>query len=78
MIDIEDSAPGVPDSQLDRLFDRLYRVEGSRNRSTGGAGLGLAICRNIALAHEGSIEALHSPLGGIWMRITLPLSEGQQ
>jgi len=74
-IDIRDSEPGVTDEERGKLFDRLYRVEGSRNRSSGGAGLGLAICRNIVKAHEGTIEALHSPLGGVWIRITLPLSE---
>lgn len=74
-INFKDSAPGVTAEERGKLFDRLYRVEGSRNRSSGGAGLGLAICRNIVEAHEGAIEALHSPLGGIWMRITLPVSE---
>lgn len=74
-IDIEDSSPGVPESELDKLFDRLYRVEASRNRAAGGAGLGLAICRNIVAAHAGNIAALPSPLGGVWIRITLPLTE---
>ena len=74
-IDFKDSDPGVTDEERRKLFDRLYRVEGSRNRASGGAGLGLAICRNIVEAHEGVIEALHSPLGGIWMRITLPVAE---
>lgn len=77
-VDIKDSGPGVTEEERGKLFDRLYRVEGSRNRSSGGAGLGLAICRNIVEAHEGAIEALHSPLGGIWLRITLPLSAGFQ
>jgi two-component system sensor histidine kinase BaeS len=75
-VDISDSGPGVTDEELSRLFDRLYRVETSRNRASGGAGLGLAICRNIVEAHEGAIEALHSPTGGVWIRITLPLSGG--
>ena len=74
-IDFKDSEPGVTDEERRKLFDRLYRVEGSRNRASGGAGLGLAICRNIVEAHEGAIEALHSPLGGVWMRITLPVAE---
>ncbi len=77
-VDIKDSGPGVTEEERIRLFDRLYRVEGSRNRSSGGAGLGLAICRNIVEAHEGAIEAFQSPLGGIWMQITLPQSEGYQ
>ncbi len=74
IIDIMDSEPGVSDDELARLFDRLYRVEGSRSRRSGGAGLGLAICKNIAEAHEGSIEALHSPSGGILMKIAIPLT----
>lgn len=77
-VNIKDSGPGVTEEERKKLFDRLYRVEGSRSRSSGGAGLGLAICRNIVEAHEGAIEALHSPLGGIWMKITLPLSGGKQ
>ena len=45
---IEDSAPGVPADMQDQLFDRFFRVDGSRSRATGGSGLGLAICSNIA------------------------------
>lgn len=71
-VDFKDSAPAVPTTELDKLFDRLYRVESSRNRSTGGAGLGLAICRNIVEAHGGSITAQTSPLGGLWIRIEFP------
>lgn len=69
---VEDSGPGVSDDDLGRLFDRLYRVERSRNRSTGGAGIGLAICRNIVLAHGGGIKASHSPLGGLAITLHLP------
>ena len=72
VIDFQDSAPGVFEAELEKLFDRLYRVESSRNRVTGGAGLGLAICRNIVEAHEGIINARISPLGGVWIRIELP------
>ncbi|MZR62425.1 ATP-binding protein [Alcanivorax sp. DP30] len=69
---LEDSAPGVPDDALPQLFDHLYRVENSRNRGTGGAGLGLAICLRIAEAHGGSLMAAHSPLGGVRITLTLP------
>ncbi|WP_421865924.1 ATP-binding protein [Motiliproteus sp.] len=69
---VEDSGPGVGDGDLPRLFDRLYRVERSRNRSLGGFGIGLAICRNIIQAHQGRIEAHHSELGGLRIEIELP------
>ncbi|MDO6422487.1 ATP-binding protein [Saccharophagus degradans] len=69
---IEDSAPGVNPDQLDKIFDRLYRLDSSRNRATGGAGLGLSICKNIVEAHNGTIRALQSKLGGIHIIISLP------
>lgn len=73
-VHLEDSAPGVPEEDLERLFDRLYRVESSRNRTLGGAGLGLALCKNIVEAHEGTITAHHSQLGGVLIQIELPLA----
>lgn len=75
IITIQDSAPGVPDESLPRLFDRLYRVDASRNRASGGSGLGLSIAKNIVEGHGGSIEAEHSPLGGLLIRVRLPLAE---
>jgi len=71
-IEIQDSLPGVPEAVLSQMFERFFRVEGSRSRSTGGAGLGLAICRNIVLAHDGSILARTSALGGVSILIELP------
>ncbi|MFG1495808.1 ATP-binding protein [Saccharospirillum sp. HFRX-1] len=68
-----DSSPGVPDAALARLFDRLYRVEDSRNRASGGSGLGLAIVHNVVSAHQGHVEARHSALGGLTLIIELPL-----
>ncbi|PLR36813.1 two-component system sensor histidine kinase BaeA [Chimaeribacter californicus] len=70
---VEDSAPGLSDDQLGRIFERFYRTEGSRNRASGGSGLGLAICQNIVDAHGGSIHAAHSPLGGVSLCVSLPL-----
>lgn len=72
VLDFQDTAPGVPEQELSRLFERFYRVEVSRSRTFGGAGLGLAISRNIIEAHEGRISARLSPLGGLWVRIELP------
>lgn len=72
-ITLEDSAPGVPDAAMPRLFERFYRVESSRNREHGGAGLGLAMCQTLVLAHGGQLEAFSSTLGGLGLRLTLPL-----
>jgi len=74
VIEFADSAPGVPESALPHLFDRFYRVESSRSRDHGGAGLGLAICSNIVKAHRGSIHASASPLGGLLVRVELPVN----
>ena len=71
-ITLEDSAPSVSAEDLPRLFERLYRVDASRNRATGGSGLGLAICRSIVEAHNGSISAALSVLGGLKILIVLP------
>jgi two-component system sensor histidine kinase BaeS len=73
-LDFMDSSPAVPDESMGKLFDRFYRVERSRSREHGGAGLGLALCKNIVEAHNGSIEARPAPLGGLWIAITLPLN----
>lgn len=73
-IDFDDTAPGVPAADLPRLFERLYRVDASRSRATGGAGLGLAIARNIVAAHGGAISAVASPLGGLRVQVALPLA----
>jgi two-component system sensor histidine kinase BaeS len=67
-----DSKPGVSATDLEKLFDRLYRVDSSRNREKGGSGLGLAICKNIVEAHEGEIRAEHAKLGGLKLSIELP------
>jgi two-component system sensor histidine kinase BaeS len=72
LIDLHDSAPGVRSEYLPRLFERFFRVDASRSRESGGAGLGLSICQRIVQAHEGRIEALPSPLGGLWLRVELP------
>ncbi len=69
---VEDTPPGVPPEALPRLFDPLFRVEASRSRAAGGAGLGLAIVARIAQAHEASLAAEPSPLGGLRVRIAFP------
>jgi two-component system, OmpR family, sensor histidine kinase BaeS len=74
LVDFDDSAPGVPREALPHLFERFYRVDASRSRAHGGAGLGLAISRSIADAHDGAISAENSPLGGLRVRVALPLA----
>lgn len=72
---IEDSAPGVDPELHEKLFERLYRAESSRSRETGGAGLGLSICRNIVEAHQGKIAISSSDLEGLRVTVTLPLQQ---
>ena len=72
-INFIDSGPGVPEESIGRLFDRLYRVEQSRNRAKGGSGLGLAICKNIVEIHGGKITATNVSSGGLWIKIVFPL-----
>ena len=65
IVSFADSAPGVDEETLDKIFDRFYRVELSRSREMGGAGLGLSICSEIVDAHSGSIKAKQSSIGGL-------------
>jgi two-component system sensor histidine kinase BaeS len=74
VVECQDSEPGVPEQYLPRLFDRLFRVDASRSRESGGAGLGLAICQRIVESHHGTITAIPSPLGGLCIRIEFPLA----
>lgn len=71
-ISVEDSSPGVPKESLNRLFDRLYRVDKSRSRASGGSGLGLAICKQIIEAHNGEIVSEDSQQGGLKITLNLP------
>ena len=77
-LEVTDSGPGIPDEALDRIFDRFYRVDPSRDRNTGGYGLGLAIAKQIALAHAGSIEARPGADGGACLRVWLSKSGGPE
>jgi two-component system sensor histidine kinase BaeS len=73
VLTIEDSLPSPPESALPHLFERFFRAEASRSRELGGSGLGLAICQAIVAAHAGSIASTLSSLGGLQVRITLPM-----
>lgn len=74
MIKIEDTPPGVEEEECEKLFEPLYRHEMSRSRRKAGAGLGLAICRNIVDAHQGTITAAPSDLGGLRIQLVFPVT----
>jgi signal transduction histidine kinase len=71
-IEIADDGPGVPADQRERVFDRFVRLDASRERASGSAGLGLAIAKEIATAHHGSITITDAPDGGARVVISLP------
>jgi two-component system sensor histidine kinase BaeS len=77
-LSVQDSAPGVPMQDLQRVFEPLYRADPSRSRRSGGSGLGLAICSAIARSHGGHIQAQASPWGGLRVVVNLPLQEKDQ
>lgn len=72
IVDVEDQGPGVPPQEWERVFEPFHRGEPSRNRETGGVGLGLPIARNIIRAHGGDIVLSNRPSGGLKATITLP------
>lgn len=74
-LQLDDSAPGVPGEALAQLGQRFYRVDASRSRAHGGAGLGLALCRRLLDAQGAALDFAHSPLGGLRATITIPLAE---
>jgi two-component system, OmpR family, sensor kinase len=69
---IEDRGPGVPDPELERIFEPFYRVAESRDRDSGGTGLGLAITARIVALHGGQVVARNTPGGGLSVQIELP------
>ena len=77
VLEVDDDGPGVPAADRERVFDRWTRLDSARDRSTGGSGLGLALVREIAVAHGGSAEITDSPLGGVRARVTLPVAPGR-
>ncbi|HLZ83343.1 MAG TPA: ATP-binding protein, partial [Caulobacteraceae bacterium] len=76
VIEIDDDGPGMPDSEIERVFEPFRRLESSRSRETGGIGLGLAVVRAVARSHGGDVVLRNRPHGGLSARVTLPLSLG--
>ena len=72
LVTVEDEGPGLPPDELERIFEPFYRVENSRNRETGGTGLGLPIARNILRAHGGDVALANQAGGGARATVTLP------
>ena len=72
VVRIRDRGPGLPQAELEHVFEPFYRGEASRSRETGGTGLGLGIARNIARAHGGDIVLRNYPGGGLEATLTLP------
>ena len=72
IVEVTDTGAGIEERHLPHLFERFYRAEESRNRSTGGAGLGLAICRTIAEAHGGGISVRSAPGKGSVFTVRIP------
>lgn len=77
-IDIEDQGQGIPETQLESVFEPFFRLENSRSRLTGGTGLGLSIARNLARAHGGEVQLSNVPQGGLLARVTLPILEDNE
>ncbi len=73
MIAVEDDGPGLTAEALERVFTPFYRMDSSRSRATGGAGLGLAIARSIVRGHGGDIVLVNRLGGGLTARLTLPV-----
>lgn len=71
---IDDQGPGIPEKDLDRVFEPFTRLETSRSRETGGTGLGLAIARSLIRAHGGDIILVNRPEGGLRAIVELPAS----
>ena len=76
-IEIADDGPGIPVEQREQVFEPFFRIEESRNRDTGGIGLGMAIARTAIRAHGGEIYLEESQKGGLLARIYLPPAQPQ-
>ena len=75
MLQIDDDGPGIPSTDIARAFEPFTRLEGSRNRNTGGTGLGLTIAKRAVEAEGGTISLGNRPGGGLRVEIRLPRAD---
>jgi signal transduction histidine kinase len=72
LLAVADQGPGIPEQDLQRIFERFYRVDKARSRETGGTGLGLSIVKHLAGLHGGDVRAANRPGGGAVFTVSLP------
>ena len=79
LISVADRGPGIPAADLDRVFDKFYRVMETQTKATRttGSGLGLAVCKGLVEAHGGRIWVENRQGGGAIFQFTLPLGEAE-
>lgn len=73
VVEVRDHGPGIPEDEIERVFEPFFRGEKSRSRDTGGTGLGLASVRAVARAHGGEVTLANCDDGGLRARVTLPV-----
>jgi len=78
VLDVEDDGQGMTTEQAQHVFERFYRADQARNRSSGGTGLGLAIVAGLVAAHGGTVSVRSSPGEGADFQVRLPLSPDAQ
>ncbi|GAB2726602.1 sensor histidine kinase [Streptomyces bullii] len=76
VVGVADDGDGVPESDRERIFERFVRLDAARSRDDGGAGLGLAIARDVAVRHGGTLTVGEAPAGGALFELRLPLTRG--
>lgn len=74
IVEVADNGPGIPSQELDRVWERFYRVDKARSRSEGGSGLGLAIAQEIVKAHGGQVTLESAEGEGAVFGFTLPIN----
>ena len=74
LVEVQDRGPGIPENELENVLKPFYRLEKSRNRETGGSGLGLSIASSVIEAHHGSLDLVNQPVQGLNITINLPRS----